>query len=63
MTILEMREKIVKAQELLKQINKDLMDLYLEQEGYIDCGNGCKIPNLETNAKINARIPPPCCGG
>jgi hypothetical protein len=59
--LLAIREEIVKAQELLTHINDGLKDIYMDEAGYIDCGCGCKIPSLETNAKVQARIAPPCC--
>jgi len=63
MDILELRSKIVSVNKLLIEINTILLDEYQKQAGYIDAGNGCKIPPLGVTDKPIVREDPPCCGG
>lgn len=66
MDILGLRAKIVKVNKLLIEINGILLEEYQREaghtEGFIDAGNGYKIPPLEITNSAHPRVPPPCCG-
>jgi hypothetical protein len=60
--IIEIHNDLIKAKTLICKASEKLLKLYQEQAGYIDVGNGCKIPGLGSAPGINPRTPPPCCG-
>ena len=63
MDILELRKLIYVVNTSLIKINDILLDEYQKQAGYIDAGNGYKIPPLQITDKPIVREDPPCCGG
>jgi len=63
MDILELRKLIYVVNTSLIKINDILLDEYQKQAGYIDAGNGYKIPPLGVTDKPIVREDPPCCGG
>lgn len=42
--ILELRSKLVQINKAIVDVNNLLLEEFQEQVGFIDCGNGCKIP-------------------
>ena len=69
MNILDLRQKIVRVNEihaesakLLVEINEIILQEFKKRQGY-NAGNGCYVPPLQKTDKPIVRESPGCCGG